>query len=240
MSRSRPQKFKAVQSVQPVVVMDDDDLDDDGNGDGRDECSQPAAHAWPLVSRGVCSLLRVLLPFTCCPFGSMTLQAYAAGPVRAGCTHHCVLRSLFPPATRGPKGGSPTDAASLHPLLYSGGPGLSRRQGSGAPQTARGVAGFHVWVHAPRRSPRLGASQGPDPGRRSPPREEGRSQSAIQAPGSPLLTPRSRLRVSQWPHGLRCRSRCLFAASRGLAPHSRARLQGRAPGPTVAVLASPR
>ncbi|KAJ1173462.1 hypothetical protein NDU88_005294 [Pleurodeles waltl] len=34
MSRSRPQKFKTFQSVQPVVVMDDDDLDDDGNGDG--------------------------------------------------------------------------------------------------------------------------------------------------------------------------------------------------------------
>ncbi|KAJ1082534.1 hypothetical protein NDU88_004902 [Pleurodeles waltl] len=33
MSRSRPQKVKTVQSVQPVIVMDDDDLDDDGNGD---------------------------------------------------------------------------------------------------------------------------------------------------------------------------------------------------------------
>ncbi|KAJ1143533.1 hypothetical protein NDU88_009841 [Pleurodeles waltl] len=31
MSRSRPQKFMAVYSVQPVVVMDDDDLDDDEN-----------------------------------------------------------------------------------------------------------------------------------------------------------------------------------------------------------------
>ncbi|KAJ1139557.1 hypothetical protein NDU88_005926 [Pleurodeles waltl] len=31
--RSRSQRFKAVHSVQPVVVMDDDDLDDDENGE---------------------------------------------------------------------------------------------------------------------------------------------------------------------------------------------------------------
>ncbi|KAJ1162851.1 hypothetical protein NDU88_003316 [Pleurodeles waltl] len=70
--------------------------------------------------------------------------------------------------------------------LYSGSPGLSHRQGLGAPRPTPGVAGFRVWVLAPRRSPCLGPPQGPDPGRRSLPREEGRPQLSIQAPGSPL------------------------------------------------------
>ncbi|KAJ1132681.1 hypothetical protein NDU88_010985 [Pleurodeles waltl] len=58
MSRSRPQKFKAVHSVQPGVVMDDDDLDDDGNGEGAIymiHALQPGGHPRKRVPR--CSVL---------------------------------------------------------------------------------------------------------------------------------------------------------------------------------------
>ncbi|KAJ1210873.1 hypothetical protein NDU88_006235 [Pleurodeles waltl] len=58
MSRSRPQKFKAVQSVQPVVVMDDDDLDDDENCEGTVHmihALQPGEHPRKRVPR--CSVL---------------------------------------------------------------------------------------------------------------------------------------------------------------------------------------
>ncbi|KAJ1139100.1 hypothetical protein NDU88_005477 [Pleurodeles waltl] len=58
MSRSRPQKVKTVQSVQPVIVMDDDDLDDDGNGDGTVHiihALQPGGHPRKRVPR--CSVL---------------------------------------------------------------------------------------------------------------------------------------------------------------------------------------
>ncbi|KAJ1109585.1 hypothetical protein NDU88_006945 [Pleurodeles waltl] len=54
----RPAKFKAVQSVQPVVVMDDDDLDDDENGEGTVHmihAMQPGGHPRKRVPR--CSVL---------------------------------------------------------------------------------------------------------------------------------------------------------------------------------------
>ncbi|KAJ1217271.1 hypothetical protein NDU88_004866 [Pleurodeles waltl] len=58
MSRFRPQKFKAVHSVEPGVVMDDDDLDDDGNGEGAVHmvhALQPGGHSRKRVPR--CSVL---------------------------------------------------------------------------------------------------------------------------------------------------------------------------------------
>ncbi|KAJ1168632.1 hypothetical protein NDU88_000550 [Pleurodeles waltl] len=50
MSRSRPQKFKTVHSVQPGVVMDDDDLDDDENEAPSTICiNRPVRDTIPII-----------------------------------------------------------------------------------------------------------------------------------------------------------------------------------------------